>query len=132
MIPSSWQKVSDGHARTARAAARARSVTEKGIQKAIQQAFKLQHQVVLIHIDAGAAGMRAGGSGGYSGIPAGFPDLLGVVPGSGRAVFIEVKAAGCKPTELQLRMLALLKAKGAVAFWADSVDSALTQFMEAA
>lgn len=125
MIPTSWSKAS-------KRPTKKKASPEKLVQKAIQQAFKLKHQIVLIHIDAGAAGMRAGGAGGYSGIPAGFPDLLGVVPGSGRALFIEVKAAGCKPTELQTRMLALLKAKGAVAFWADSVDSALSQFQEAA
>lgn len=104
---------------------------EKGVQRAIQQAFRLQHGIALVYVDAGAAGMRQGqarGAGGYSATPAGFPDLVGVVPPSGRAIYIEVKAPGGKPTELQLRMLAALASKGAVAFWADSVASALEQF----
>lgn len=106
---------------------------EKAVQRAIQQAFKLKHGVVLVHVDSGAAGMRQGqarGMGGYSSTPAGFPDLVGVVPPSGRAIYVEVKAPGGKPT--QVSMLALLKSKGAIAFWADSVDSALAQFQEAA
>jgi VRR-NUC domain len=108
---------------------------EKDVQAAIQDAFRVQHQVALVHVDSGGAGMRRGcaaGAGGYSSTPAGFPDLVGVVPPTGRALYIEVKAPGCKPTDLQLRMLALLKSKGAVAFWADSVISALAQFKEAA
>lgn len=108
---------------------------EKLVQKAIVQAFAAQHRIALIHIDSGGAGHRQGqdrGAGGYSGIPAGFPDLLGVIPGSGRAVFIEVKAPGRKPTEAQEQFLAVFRSKGAIAFWADSVDSALEQFREAA
>lgn len=105
---------------------------ERIVQKAIQQAFKAKHRIVLIHIDAGGAGMRGAGGTGYTGIPAGFPDLLGVVPGSGRALFIEVKAPGKKPTETQLQMLSLLRTRGAIAYWADSVESALNQFLEAA
>ena len=106
---------------------------ERLVQRAIQDAFRLHYQVALVHVDSGAAGMRQGqarGAGGYSATPAGFPDLVGVVPPSGRAIYIEVKAPGCKPTELQLRMLAALAAKGAIAFWADSVASALLQFEE--
>ena len=108
---------------------------ERAVQKAIQDAFRLQHRIALVHVDSGAAGMRQGcarGAGGYSATPAGFPDLLGVVPPHGRAIYIEVKAPGGKPTELQVRMLDALRAKGAVAFWADSVASALAQFLEAA
>lgn len=105
---------------------------EKLVQRAIVQAFAAKFRITLIHIDAGGAGMRSEGSGGYSGIPVGFPDLLGVIPGSGRAVFIEVKAKGKKPTQAQLDFLAKVRAKGAVALWADSVDSAIRQFEEAA
>ena len=130
MTLPSWAAV------TSRADAKAKRKTkgpgpEKVVQKAIQQAFKVKHQVVLIHIDAGAAGMRGQNAYGHSGIPAGFPDLMGVIPG-GRALFIEVKAPGNKPTELQLRHLEAFRAKGAMAFWADSVESALQQFQEAA
>ena len=108
---------------------------EKAIQRAIQDAFRLKHRIALIHVDSGSAGMRQGqgrGMGGYSSTPAGFPDLVGVVPPSGRAIYIEVKAPGGKPTNAQVSMLALLAAKGAIAFWADSVTSALAQFQEVA
>jgi hypothetical protein len=114
---------------------RKRTTPEKGVQRAIQQAFRLQHGIALVHVDSGAAGMRQGqarGQGGYSSTPAGFPDLVGVVPPSGRAIYIEVKAPGNKPTAAQEQMLATLTAKGAIAFWADSVESALWQFQQKA
>lgn len=104
---------------------------EKAVQRAIQEAFRLKHRIALVHVDSGAAGMRQGqgrGMGGYSSTPAGFPDLVGVVPPSGRAIYVEVKAPGGKPTPAQEQMLAMLRSKGAIAFWADSVDSALAQF----
>jgi hypothetical protein len=107
---------------------------EKDVQKTIQQAFRLQFNIGLVHIDAGGAGFRSGqgaGQGGHSATPAGFPDLVGVVPPSGRAIYIEVKAPGNKPTDIQTRMLDLLRNKGAIAFWADSVESALGQFKQA-
>ena len=75
--------------------------------------------------------MRSAGpkvSRGSTGIPAGFPDLLGVEPVSGRAVFVEVKRPGGKPAPHQAMFLALLRSMGAVAFCADSVDAALRQF----
>ena len=107
---------------------------EKDVQKTIQQAFRLQHNVALVHVDSGGASFRQGQAvhqGGHSATPAGFPDLVGVIPPTGRALYIEVKAPGGKPTELQIRMLELLRGKGAIAFWADSVESALFQFDQA-
>ena len=107
---------------------------EKAVQKAIQQAFRLRYNIALVHVDSGAAGMRQGmarGQGGHSATPSGFPDLVGVVPPSGRAVYVEVKAPGNKPTPTQTAMLELLRNKGAVAFWADSVESACAQFEQA-
>lgn len=95
--------------------------------------MKLQFGVVMITIDSGGAGMRQGqakGCGGWSCTPPGFPDLLGVIPGSGRACFIECKRPGNKPTEAQAAFLAIVKAKGAIAYWADSVTSALSQFRD--
>lgn len=104
---------------------------EKVVQKAICEVFRAKYRIALIHIDAGGAGYRANGGGGYSATPAGFPDLLGLIPPTGRALFIEVKAPGKKPPQHQLDYLALLRSKGALAFWADSVESALRQFEEA-
>lgn len=108
-------------------------VLEKDIQKAIQQAFRLKG-IALYATDAGSAGMRAAmseGARGYSSLPSGFPDLIGCAPG-GRFVALEVKRPGNTPTELQDAFLALFRSKGAIAFWADSVESALRQFQEAA
>jgi len=110
---------------------RRKATPEKLVKQAIVKAFRLRYQVALVHVDSGAAGMRQGldkGQGGYSATPDGFPDLVGVLPPLGRAVYIEVKAKGKLPTLLQSRFLELLRLKGAIAFYADSVDSALSQF----
>jgi hypothetical protein len=104
---------------------------EKLIRMAICESFRLKYCIALVHVDSGGAGFRHGqpnGAGGYSPTPAGFPDLVGVIPPTGRAIYIEVKALGKKPTESQNRYLALLRAKGAIAFWADSVESAIRQY----
>jgi hypothetical protein len=108
------------------------SPLEADIQKAIIQAFALVHRIHLIPIDAGAAGMRSNLSKvhAHSNIPEGFPDLLGIIPGSGRTLMIEVKRPGAKPRANQLAFLAWGCEQGAVTFWADSVDSALRQFEE--
>lgn len=108
-------------------------MTERQVESAIQEAFRFRHRITLWKIDAGGRGLRSAGpkaSRGSTGIPAGFPDLLGLEPVSGRAVFIEVKRPGGKPAPHQAAFLALLRGMGAVAFWADSVDSALRQFRE--
>ena len=108
-------------------------MTERQVEAAIQEAFRYRHRITLWKIDAGGRGLRRGQperNGGGTGIPAGFPDLLGLEPVSGRAVFIEVKRPGGKPAPHQAMFLALLRSMGAVAFWADSVDSALRQFEE--
>lgn len=104
---------------------------ERDVQRAIQEAFRLRFRIILFHIDSGGAGFRSGqaqGCGGHSPTPAGYSDLSGVIPGPGRAIFIEVKAPGGKPTPLQLGFLERRRAEGAVALWADSVTSALEQF----
>lgn len=125
--PASWIAQTQKLDRAARRKAKGPG-PEKVVQKAIQEAFRVKYRIALIHIDAGGAGYRAEGGGGYSTIPAGFPDLLGLVAPHGRALFIEVKAPGKKPTKLQMDYMALLRSRGAIAFWADSVESALAQF----
>ena len=110
---------------------KAKANPERLVQKDIQDAFRLRYRIALVHVDAGGASFRSGearGQGGFSATPAGFPDLVGVIPPTGRAIYIEVKAAGKKPTTIQANFLELLREKGAVAFWADSLDSALAQF----
>lgn len=107
-----------------------KNLHERDIQRAIQQAFKLKHRLTLWHIDAGQAGMRSTGRQ-HSEIPTGFPDLLGVTSG-GRAVFIEVKRPGGTFRPGQIAFLESMRNQGAIAFWADSADSALQQFEEVA
>ena len=106
-------------------------MTERQVEAAIQEAFRFRYRITLWKIDAGGRGLRSAGqkgARGSTGIPAGFPDLLGLEPVSGRAVFVEVKRPGGKPAPHQAMFLALLRSMGAVAFCADSVDSALRQF----
>lgn len=102
---------------------------EKDIQKAIREAFWAKYRIELVATDAGGKGFRGknGAVHGHSGIPSGFPDLVGVVPPTGRAIYIEVKRPGQKvvPGGLQDGWLIKLYAWGAVAFWADSVDMAI-------
>lgn len=105
--------------------------SEAQIESAIRQAFLLKHRVSLYKTDAGGAGYRAGlrkGAGCHGSLPTGFPDLVGCEPVSGRFIAIEVKRPGKKPTEAQEEFLAHFLVCNAIAFWADSVDSALEQF----
>lgn len=128
-----------------------RVMAEKGIQKAIQQAFLLQHRLNLKHMDAGGHGVKGlvaivpqwlrdalrlpkdlpFGLEVWLHVPPGFPDLLGRSK-AGRWVAIEVKRPGEKPRADQVAFLDLFRGQGAIAFWASSVESALRQFEELA
>ena len=105
---------------------------EKDVQKAIQEAFWAKYRIELVATDAGGKGFRGknGTVHGHSGIPSGFPDLVGVIPPNGRAIYIEVKRPGSKvvPGGLQDGWLIKLYTWGAVAFWADSVDMAIGMY----
>ena len=147
--PASWAKVSAGYQKKARAAARARSVTEKGIEKAIQQAFKLKHRIRLEKMDAGGSEARKGlrmlpaslrdalqcpeelpfGLSLWLHIPPGFPDLVGALSPT-RCIFIEVKKPGGRFQEGQKAFLEQRRLEGHCAFWADSVDVALAKYAE--
>ena len=107
---------------------------EKDVEKAILHAFRLKYHITLYKTDAGAAGMRLGmgkSASGRSGLPTGFPDLLGAIPGSGRMIVIEVKRPGKKPTDIQGYFLTLFREIGVIAFWADSLDTALQKYENA-
>ena len=60
-----------------------------------------------------------------TGVPVGFPDLFGFRRSDGRAVFIEVKMPGKKPTEKQAAFLDAVRAAGALAGIARSVQDAI-------
>ncbi len=146
--PSSWAAQSERYARRDRAKARAKKVTEKDIEKAIVQAFKLQHRLSLCKTDAGGQGVKGlhAAPPGWLlealGIPAlpfgllpallippGFPDLTGRLP-DGRWVFIEVKKPGGTFREGQKVFLEARRMEGHIAFHARSVDEALAKFLE--
>jgi len=54
----------------------------------------------------------------------GFPDLFCFRDGV--TVFVEVKAKGKKPTELQLYRIEELKKRGFLAFWTDNFEAVLS------
>jgi len=54
-------------------------------------------------------------------LPAGHSDIAGILPVSGKSLFIEVKAKGKKPTPEQYAFIEKVKANGGVALWADDV-----------
>lgn len=104
---------------------------EKDVQKAIQEAFWLKYRIELVATDAGGKGFRGkNGAKGSSGIPSGFPDLVGCIPPNGRAIYIEVKRPGNKvvPGDKQDEWLQKLFDAGAISFWADSVDMAIGMY----
>ena len=55
-------------------------------------------------------------------MPVGIPDLVGVLPISGRLLAIEVKQPGKKPTPAQVAFLEHLRENNACAFIAHSVE----------
>ena len=149
MIPQGWSKVSEGHQRQARAAARSKATSERSVEKAIQQAFLLKHRIKLEKTDAGGSASQKGlrrlpaslvdafqcpselpfGLSLWLHIPPGFPDLLGVLSPT-RLLFIEVKKPGGRFQEGQKEFLEARRAEGHAAFWADSVDAALAKYLE--
>jgi hypothetical protein len=61
--------------------------------------------------------------------PAGCADIWGVIRG-GRALFVECKSKGNKPTELQEHFLESMRKQGAVAFWADDLQTVIDQLKD--
>lgn len=97
---------------------------ERDVQKAILSYLKLAG-VLVWRNNAGAFSAPATATHArrfvrYGGM-AGASDLIGVVPGSGKLLAIEVKRPGERPTADQVAFLRAVAAEGGVAFWADSV-----------
>ena len=59
-----------------------------------------------------------------TGLPAGFSDLFGVLPG-GKAIFLEIKSLRGKPSEAQIRFLEAMHGVGALAGVARSFEDVL-------
>lgn len=69
--------------------------------------------------------MTADGRPFKTGLPKGTSDMLFIQPGTGRAVFIESKIRPRKPTKEQIKFIEAMKAQGALAGVAYSVEDAL-------
>lgn len=117
--------------RSRRGKARGR-VLEKDIQKAIIQIAKLEFSLTLHRRNVAA--FEAQDSRGRKRFvrcgQTGMADLHGTLPG-GRRIEVEVKRPGNTPSAAQAEWLRTQRALGAVAFWADSVDSFREQMREA-
>jgi hypothetical protein len=57
----------------------------------------------------------------------GVPDIVGILPGSGRILGIEVKRPGGKPSDLQVKFMEDINRSGGVAFVASSVEDVITK-----
>lgn len=150
MIPSTWSAQSARLDRAQKAKERKAKRTtpsEKEIQKAIQQAFRLKYRLELKATDAGGSGEVKGlvavlpgwlkaalglpqelpfGLEAWLHIPTAFPDLLGRF--CDVWIFVEVKAPGGRFRPGQKEFLEARRAEGHIAFKASSVDEALDLF----
>lgn len=127
-----------------------RTLRERDIEKAIQDAFWFKHRINLVKTDAGgregrgileeipewlalALGCPQGlpfALGLCLRIPVSFPDLLGRVSVAGipHWVFIEVKRPGGHFRLGQKEFLHARQQEGHIALWATSVEEALRKF----
>jgi len=60
----------------------------------------------------------------------GVSDIIGVLPPTGRALFLELKAPGKAPTPDQRTFLVEMASAGAVAFWADNVRDVIVRLAD--
>jgi hypothetical protein len=104
---------------------------EKFVQREILR-LAAEAGVPLWPTDAGAFLRATRGRRGGAGVPAGFPDLSGLLPGVGPRyaipVYVEVKRKGEKPTGLQRQWLEHLELQGALVAWFDDPADARAWF----
>lgn len=109
--------------------ARLPSATESEIQAAIIEYLNYQPGVRVWRRNVGAMAGSHNGRKWFVRFGAkGMADIEGIGPG-GRHIEIEVKRAGKKPTQEQLDWLEDCRVCGAIAFWADSLESAIEQWI---
>lgn len=101
-------------------------MSEATIQRAILDAFQAMG-VLAFRINSGKVKTRGGW---YQGAPAGFPDVLVVVPPLGRMLGIEVKDAKGETNPAQDRMHADMTRNGATVVTVRSVDEALRAYLK--
>lgn len=102
-------------------------MAEADIQRAIIKAFEAMN-VLAFRINSGKVKTRGGW---YQGAPAGFPDILVVVPPSGRFLGIEVKDTKGEVSAEQVRMHDALSRHGAAVRTCRSVEEAVRAYLEA-
>ena len=102
-------------------------MTEHEIQNEIRVA--LAPYAVIFRCNVGG-GYTEDGRFFSTGLPPGFSDLFGVRRSDGRAVFIEVKKPGGKPTQRQLDFIEAMKMHGAVAGICHSAAEAINLVLE--
>lgn len=102
-------------------------MTEHNIQNEIRAA--LSPYAVMFRCNVGS-GYTQDGRYFSTGLPPGFSDLFGVRRSDGKAVFIEVKKTGGKPTQKQLDFIEAMKKHGAVAGICHSTEEAINLILE--
>ncbi len=102
-------------------------MTEHNIQNEIRAA--LSPYAVIFRCNVGS-GYTQDGRFFSTGLPKGFSDLFGVRRSDGRAIFIEVKKPGERPTQNQLNFIEAMKKHGAVAGICYSPEEAIKLVLE--
>lgn len=102
-------------------------MSEADIQRAILDAFRAMG-VLAFRINSGKVRVRGGW---YQGAPAGFPDVVVVVPPHGRMLGLEVKDAKGATSEVQDKMHQDLCGAGVAVRTCRTVEEAIRAYLEA-
>ena len=100
---------------------------ERDVSKAIVEYFAVKYGIELFRRNTatffmGGRMVKCGEKG--------QADRWGIIAPQGVAIEIEVKQEGKTPTLEQIAWLASCRKKGAIAFWANSIEDAETKFLE--
>lgn len=103
-------------------------MTIKGAEAAIQDSIRValaEHGYVVFRTNVGKV-KTADGRWFDSGLPTGFPDLVGYKPENGRIFFIEVKTSTGHRRKDQIKFANFLRDKNVIYCVARSADEAVT------
>lgn len=103
-------------------------MTIKGAEAAIQDSIRValaEHGYVVFRTNVGKV-KTADGRWFDSGLPTGFPDLVGYKPENGRIFFIEVKTSTWHRRKDQIKFANFLRDKNVIYCVARSADEAVT------
>jgi len=102
---------------------------ERDVSASIVEYFSLVYKIQLHRRNTGAFKLEHAGKSRFVRFSSkGQADLWGIQPETGRHIEIEVKATDKTPSEDQIAWLASCREKGAIAFWADSLDMAIAEY----